>query len=132
MHAVDALSYLPTLNRGREIKSWLGEKVGRAKIQNFEYLENEMNLLDEINILFFKVFEGVSFGQKIKKIVHTSLNVLGFWDFSEKRLKLSETTTPSHTFCSQYTFFSLCVTRFRPQASHLLIFWRVLGLRVNE
>ena len=52
--------------------------MGRAKIQNFEYLENEMNLLDEINILFFKVFEGVSFGQKIKKIVHTSLNVLEF------------------------------------------------------
>ena len=36
------------------------------KIQIFEYLENEKSFLDEIKILFFIVFEGLSFGEIIK------------------------------------------------------------------
>ena len=36
------------------------EKEGK-KLQKFEYLKNQMSLLDEI-----KVFEGLSFGEKIK------------------------------------------------------------------
>ena len=35
------------------------------KIQKFEYLENEKSFLDEIKK--FSVFEGLTFGEKIKK-----------------------------------------------------------------
>ena len=35
------------------------------KLQKFEYLENEKSFLDEIKT-FFIVFEGISFGEKIK------------------------------------------------------------------
>ena len=38
---------------------------GREKIQKYEYLENEKSYLDEIKT-FFIVFEGLSFGEKIK------------------------------------------------------------------
>ena len=34
-------------------------------MQKFEYLENEKSFLDEIKSIF-KVFEGLSFGEKIK------------------------------------------------------------------
>ena len=36
------------------------------KIQICEYLENEKSFLDEIKKIFFIVFEGLSFGEKIK------------------------------------------------------------------
>ena len=39
------------------------EKREEKKIQKFEYLENERSFLDERKT-FFKVFEGLSFGEK--------------------------------------------------------------------
>ena len=55
------------------------ERVERKeeKLQKFEYLENEKSFLDEIKT-FFTVFEGLSFGEKIKiseKIADASFNV---------------------------------------------------------
>ena len=41
------------------------KRKGRGKIQKFEYLENKKSFLDEIKT-FFIVFEGLSFGEKIK------------------------------------------------------------------
>ena len=41
------------------------KKEGKRKIQKFEYLDNEKSFLDEIKI-FFTVFEGISFGEKVK------------------------------------------------------------------
>ena len=38
---------------------------GREKVQKYEYLEKEKSFLDEIKT-FFVVFEGLSFGEKIK------------------------------------------------------------------
>ena len=44
------------------------EKVERKrkKIQKFEYLLIEESILGEIKNIFFTVFEGLSFGEKIK------------------------------------------------------------------
>ena len=55
------------------------ERVERKeqKLQKFEYLENEKSFLDEIK-KHFSVFEGLSFGEKIKiseKIADASFNV---------------------------------------------------------
>ena len=36
------------------------------KLHKLEYLENEKSFLDEIKKTFFIVFEGLSFGEKIK------------------------------------------------------------------
>ena len=45
--------------------AWLtGRKKGRTEIQKYEYLENQKSFLDEK--AFFIVFEGLSFGEKIK------------------------------------------------------------------
>ena len=38
-------------------------------MQNFEYIENEKSFLDQIKA-FFKIFEGLSFGEKIKNSGH--------------------------------------------------------------
>ena len=35
-------------------------------MQKIEYLENEKSFSDEIKSIFFIVFEGLSFGEKIK------------------------------------------------------------------
>ena len=43
-----------------------GETESRTEIKKFEYLKNEKNFLDEIKAAFFIVFEGLSFGVKIK------------------------------------------------------------------
>ena len=40
---------------------------GRKKLQKFEYLENETRFFDETKNIFI-VLEGLSFGEKIKKI----------------------------------------------------------------
>ena len=45
---------------------WIWKKwKGRGKITKNEYLENEKSFLDEIKNIF-TVFEGLSFGEKIK------------------------------------------------------------------
>ena len=36
------------------------------KLQKFGYLEKEKRFLDELKYTFFIVFEGLSFGEKIK------------------------------------------------------------------
>ena len=41
------------------------QKKRKRQKQKFEYLENEKNFLDEIKSIFI-VFEGLSFGEKIK------------------------------------------------------------------
>ena len=46
------------------------ERNGK-NLQKFEYLENEKSFLDEIKT-FFIVFKGLSFGEKIKKIIKNS------------------------------------------------------------
>ena len=38
-------------------------------MQNFEYIENEKSFLDQIKA-FFIIFEGLSFGEKIKNSGH--------------------------------------------------------------
>ena len=41
------------------------EKEGK-KIQKIKHLENEKSFFDEIKNIFFIVFEGLSFGEKIE------------------------------------------------------------------
>ena len=49
------------------IKQWLtGRKIGEDGIPILKYLENETSFLDEIKKTLFIVFEGLSFGEKIK------------------------------------------------------------------
>ena len=38
----------------------------RKKLQKFEYLDNEKSFFDEIKNIFFIVFKGLSFCEKIK------------------------------------------------------------------
>ena len=45
------------------------EKEGRMEIQKFEYLKSKKRFLDEKKA-FFIVFEGLSFGEKIKNSGH--------------------------------------------------------------
>ena len=54
-------------NYSTSISPFESGKSGKEeeKIQKFEYLENEKSFLDEIKT-FFTVFEGLSFGEKIK------------------------------------------------------------------
>ena len=65
------------------LKQWLtGEKEGKTKIQNLEYIEKEKSLLDEIKIFF----EWLSFGEKLKfdkKIADTSFkNIISIDDLA--------------------------------------------------
>ena len=41
------------------------EKLGKTKMQEFEYLKNQKSFLDDIKT-FFIVFEGLSFGENLK------------------------------------------------------------------
>ena len=44
----------------------------REKLQKFKYLENEKSFLDVIK----SVFNGLTFGEKIKKIADTSFKII--------------------------------------------------------
>ena len=74
------------------------------KIQKFEYLENEKSCLDEIKT-FFTVFEGLSFGEKIKiwlKIADTSFKCQPY-----KMVKYSNNSsaTPDELFECVWPFY---------------------------
>ena len=47
------------------LPSWKCGKE-REKLQKFEYVENEKSFLDEKTTTFLIVFQGLSFGEKIK------------------------------------------------------------------
>ena len=55
------------INYSTSICPFKSGKCGKdeRKIQKFEYLENKKTFLDEIKT-FFAIFEGLSFGEKIK------------------------------------------------------------------
>ena len=55
------------INHSTSICPFESKKSGKEekKIQKFEYFENGKSILDEIKTLF-TVFEGLSFGEKIK------------------------------------------------------------------
>ena len=46
------------------------------KLQKCEYLENEKSFLGEIKNIFHSFFEGLSFGEKIKKLIKNSRHKL--------------------------------------------------------
>ena len=56
------------INYSTSICPFESGKCGKEgkKLQKLEYLENEKSFTDEIKKTFFIVFEGLSFGQKIK------------------------------------------------------------------
>ena len=56
------------INYATSIYPFESAKCGKEeeKLQKFEYLENDKSFLDEIKKHFFTVFEGLSFGGKIK------------------------------------------------------------------
>ena len=61
MRIYDMIDYTTSIcpfESGKCGKEW-------KKSQKFEYLEDEKSFLDEIKT-FFKIFEGLSFGEKIK------------------------------------------------------------------
>ena len=55
------------INYSTSICPFESRKCGKEgkKLQKFEYLENKTSFLEEIKTIFI-VFEGLSFGQKIK------------------------------------------------------------------
>ena len=58
----DIINYSTSICPFKSGKCW---KEGK-KLRKFEYLENEKSFLDEIKKTLFIVFEGLSFGEKIK------------------------------------------------------------------